>query len=103
MSCRKFKGGADRFVALPHYLLKSPAWLTLPGDAAKLLLDVWKRHNGMNNGEISYGVREAEEIGMAKSVSARMFKVLVERGFLVVTRDSAFRIKCRDARLWRLT
>jgi hypothetical protein len=57
----------------------------------------------MNNGEISYGVREAEEIGMAKSVSARMFKVLVERGFLVVTRDSAFRIKCRDARLWRLT
>jgi hypothetical protein len=89
-------------VALPHYLLNCPAWKTLPSDGKALLIDVWKRHNGSNNGEISYSVREAEEIGISRSAAARMFKELVERGFLAVARNSAFNLKTREARRWRL-
>ena len=37
----------------------------------------------MNNGEISFGVREAEEIGIARSVASRhVLAILIERGFL---------------------
>jgi hypothetical protein len=89
---------------LPDYILACPAWRTLPGDAIKLLLDVWTRHNGLNNGDIAYSVRDAEErLGMPRSVAARHFHVLVDRGFLVITRWSAFRLKTKEARLWRIT
>src|SRR6266446_6614469 len=94
-------GDYERFVALPHYMLRSPAWKTLPPDAKALLIDVWMRHNVMNNGEISYSVREAGQIGLSRSVAARMFLVLVQRGFLEVRRNSTFTLKTKEARLWR--
>jgi hypothetical protein len=92
-----------RFVALPYYMLNSEAYLSLPGDALKIYVDVAKRYNGVNNGEISYGVREAAEIGISKTVAARMLEILAGRGFLVVTRNSDFRVKSRATRVWRLT
>lgn len=92
-----------RFIGLHHWMLRSPAWKTLAPNAKALLLHVWERHNGMNNGTISYAVREAEEIGLSKDAAARAFEILIDRGFLVVTRQSAFSVKTRAARLWRLT
>jgi hypothetical protein len=67
---RKFPG-SDRFIRLPHYMLKSPAWKLLSPNAKALLLEVWARHNGVNNGEISYAVREAAAIGMHHSTASR--------------------------------
>jgi hypothetical protein len=100
---KKRKGNGERFVQLPHYMSGSPAFMTLPGDAVKILLDIWRRHNGVNNGEISYSVREAAELGISKSVAARMFAVLEERGFLVKVRNSGFNVKIKIARTWRIT
>ena len=55
---KKLKRGvgrsSDRFVMLPHYLIKSQAWRTMPALAKALLLEVWVRYNGANNGEISF-------------------------------------------------
>lgn len=93
----------ERFIALPHYMIRSPAWLTMSAAAKALLIQVWSRHNGMNNGEIAYSVREAAAIGLAKSVTARAFAELVERGFLSVGRASTFNLKTKEARTWRLT
>jgi hypothetical protein len=93
----------DRFVLLPHWMLKSEAWKTLPSDAKAILIDVWMRHNGSNNGEITYATREAEKIGISNSQAARMFKILLTRGFLEVTRNSSFDLKTRESRCWRLT
>ena len=53
------KGSA--FIKLDHGLLRSDAWKHLSPDATKVLVDMWLRHNGSNNGEISYSVREARE------------------------------------------
>jgi hypothetical protein len=92
-----------RFVALPHYMLRCPAWRTMSPNAKALLLDVWERHNGANNGEIAYAVREAEEIGLARSVAARAFAELEERGFLKLRRASTFTLKTKEARTWELT
>ncbi|BAI72531.1 hypothetical protein AZL_018930 [Azospirillum sp. B510] len=92
-----------RFVMLPHYLLKSAAWMTMSPNAKALLIDIWRRHNGVNNGEIAYAVREATAIGLSKDQANRAFDVLIERGFLRVRRESSFNVKAREARLWELT
>jgi hypothetical protein len=106
MSQRRLKRGVGgstvRFVWLHHYLLNSQAWQTMPEAACKLLIDVWKRYNGVNNGEISYGCREAQKIGISQWKAARMFKILIERGFLAVVRESTFGRK-KIARTWRIT
>ena len=49
----------ERWVGLPHYMLKAPAWRSMTPNAKALLIDVWQRYNGTNNGEIGYSVREA--------------------------------------------
>jgi hypothetical protein len=109
MSKRKLRRGVNgsdptiRRVELHHYVLKSAAWESLPGDAIKLLIDVWKRHNGANNGEISYSCREAERIGLTQWQASRMFAILIERGFLVVVKNACFKAKDKKARVWRLT
>lgn len=93
----------DRFVRLEFYLLNSPAWLTLSPPAKALYVEVCKRYNGVNNGTISYSVREAEAIGLSRSAAGRAFDELQERGFLRVARESSFTLKTKEARLWRLT
>jgi hypothetical protein len=103
MRRRKRKDSGARFVLLQHWMLKCPAWRTLPSDAKALLLHLWERHNGANNGEISFGVREAEEIGITKTQAARMLLVLVNRGFLKNERDGGFNVGDRKTRTWRLT
>ncbi|EME68268.1 hypothetical protein H261_19199 [Paramagnetospirillum caucaseum] len=97
------RNGCDRFVALPHYLLKSPAWMTMTPNAKALLIQLWARHNGTNNGEIGYSVRDAVAIGLSKDQAARALKELVERGFLRVGRESSFTLKSKAARTWILT
>src|ERR1700730_9912738 len=108
MSRKKLKRGVGgssptvRYVGLTHWLLNSQAWKSMPEAACKLLIDVWKRHNGANNGEISYACREAEKIGISRPKAARMFDTLIERGFLVMVRESSFDRK-KIARTWRIT
>lgn len=94
---------AEPFVRLPIWMLRSEAWRTLSPNAVKLLIDLWSRHNGQNNGEIAYAVRDAEGIGLAKSPAARAFEELVERGFLKVRRASTFTLKTKEARTWELS
>ena len=61
-----------------------------------MLLDVWERNNGRNNGAIVYGVREAEKIAVTRKVAARALERLVELGFLRVMRDSSFTLKTKE-------
>jgi hypothetical protein len=103
MSRKKKLNPGDRYVGLSHYLLNSEAYKTLDARAVKILIDIWKRHNGTNNGTITFSVREAAEIGVPRMVASRMLALLVERGFLAVVRNSAFTVKTKQARTWRLT
>ena len=58
----KSRGNAERFVMLPHWMLKCPAWRTLSPNAKAVLLHLWERHNGTNNGEITYGVYHGQRL-----------------------------------------
>ncbi len=97
---RSKSGG--RFVRLDHYMLKSEAWKHLSPTACKVLVDVWRRHDGTNNGFIAYSVREAADIGVARSPASRALLELQELGFLKCSQLSGFDQK-RMARTWALT
>lgn len=85
-------------------MLNSMAWAHLSPNAKALMVQVWKRYNGYNNGEISYSVREAmDEIHMSKNTAARAFLECIEKGFLKVRRASSFTLKTKEARLWEIT
>jgi hypothetical protein len=92
-----------RFVALPHYMMRSEAWRYARPVEKVVLIDVWMRHNGSNNGQIVYGARDGEKIGISKSVTARALAGLVELGFLRIARDAAFTVKTKEAREWTIT
>jgi hypothetical protein len=59
MPRKKKPRGGDRFVKLPHYLLSHPSWCEMSAVAALLLIEVKRRYNGYNNGEIGLSCREA--------------------------------------------
>ena len=69
-----------------------------------VLIDIWQRHNGLNNGQIVYGASTAEAgVGIKKSAAAAALRGLVELGFLKFTRNSAFTIKTKEACEYAIT
>ncbi len=97
---------AGPFVGIETGMMGSPAWRHLEGDSVKLLLDIMSRtkHDGSNNGEVSYSTREAAALLRGtKNTAAKRFQQLVAHGFLVETQKGAFSVKCRLATTWRVT
>jgi len=92
------------FLRLDHGILDSEAWRHLSPRAVVLLLAVWRRHTGGNNGAIPYSIREARELlGCGPNTAREAFGELVGHGFLKVARGSNFDLKTREAREWTLT
>ena len=103
--------GESRHVRLYHSMLKSPAWKYLSPVAFKLLVAVWSRYNGINNGKISFSVREGgDELNISKNTAHKAFKELEEKGFLKARRRGSFDWKVSmsgkgkgHATLWEIT
>ena len=99
-------GGSSpaRFVKLDHGLLRTEAWRHLSPRACKLYIAVRQRCNGMNNGTISYSIREAIELLACNPNSAcAAFNELEDKGLLICARPSAFTLKTKEAREWTIT
>lgn len=80
-----------QYIYLHRGVTDSPAWKSLNCEARSLLIEIWQRHNGMNNGRIALSrrqIREALRIGHAKIVTAT--DQLVDRGFIIVRQAGAF-------------
>jgi hypothetical protein len=94
----------ERFIKLPHWLLNNPAYQSLSLGARSLLIEVWRRHNGINNGEISYSVREAaKSLRCSKNTAANWFQELQKKGFLKPRQPGSFSYKKRHATEWEIT
>ena len=95
---------AGYYVRLGHDLLDSEAWLRLSPRAFKLLVAIWRRHNGRNNGQIPFSRDEACAVLRCGEHQARKaFTELQDKGFLRLRRDSHFNQKCTTAREWEIT
>lgn len=97
------RSNGKRFVMVEHWVLNTPAWQVISSHAKVVLIHLLKRFNGVNNGEIAFAVRQGEEAGLSRSVTARAINELIDVGFVIVRRDSAFTVKTRDAREFELT
>ncbi len=85
-------------------MLNTPAWRGLNPTARSVYVQLASRYAGVNNGRISYSVREGtEELGVGKSTIHRALTDLVDRGFIVVTKRGGFTVKLKHATEWRLT
>ncbi len=98
------KGTLSRFVGLEHYILDSPAWLSLSPVQRCAYIEVVRLYNGMNNGRLAVsGRRLASRLGIHKSTGCRALEVLVEMGFLEITVPGGFSCKVKRATEYRLT
>ena len=52
------KNPADQFARLAYEMLKHAAFRTLSGADVRVLLELWTRFNGRNNGEIWLAARD---------------------------------------------
>ena len=107
---RKVKALSDRtqknkrFVLFDYDQIESQAFRCLTGGALKLLIMVRKRFNGINNGHISFSVREGRDLlGYSVNTISRYFDELVDKGFLKVKEKGSFSYKKRHASTWIIT
>lgn len=76
------KGGA-RFVQLPEWVQVSEAWATMPPGPRALYIELKRRFNGANNGEIYFSHRDAASaLNAHRNTVGGWFDVLEERGFI---------------------
>ena len=93
-----------RYVGFDYNLLETDAFKYLTGGAFKLLALVKKRYNGINNGRISFSVREGRDLlGYSVNTISRYFDELVDKGFLKVKEKGSFNYKKRHASTWIIT
>jgi hypothetical protein len=101
----KGKGG---FIKLEHALMDSEAWLTASLGCRCVVMAIWRRHTGKNNGKIPYGRRDAEsDLGCGSHQAVRYLNEAQERGFIVPVKRGSFDWKrgAQSARAttWRVT
>ena len=84
---KRKKRGAGRFVQLPEWVQASEAWATLPPGPRALYIELKRRFNGANNGEIFLSHRDAAiALHVHRNTVGPWFKMLEERGFIHMTR-----------------
>ena len=98
-SKRKSEG---QYLPLPYSQLRSPAWRSLSCSAVRVWLELHTRFNGSNNGAVRLSYAEAAKaLGIGKATAQRAFRLLQDRGFLVLEKEGNW--YHRQAHEWRLT
>ena len=106
-SDRHERGGfSGRYVRLMEYMLASEAWRSLDPVARSLYVEIARRYRGpnSNNGKLPYSVREAAAaLSVGRSTAGRAFNLLIERGFIRVSKRSGISMKGLVATEWLQT
>ena len=95
--------GEPKHVRQYEWMLACPAYRSLSCPARCLLVELGRRYNGHNNGNIPLSVREAANLlGTGKNQAMRAFRDLEDRGFIRPHIKGAFTLKARHATTWIL-
>jgi hypothetical protein len=94
-----------RFALIPDEVMSSEAFIALPASAIRLLLNAAVKYFGSNNGNISLTHSELKMRGFSSNDTLqRALKKLLERGFLIKTKQGGFanggKLKSRYALGW---
>jgi hypothetical protein len=93
------------FIKLDWALMRTEAWQALSGNERALLIYIWAKHNGKNNGNIGCGRREVQkQFGCGEHTAVKWLRSLQEKGFIVATVRGSFNQKTGGGRTtrWRL-
>lgn len=92
------------FVMLPWYLIDCPAWRSLSFSARAAFIELARRYNGWNNGQLVLAASTlAERLGCSKATAARALNELEVTRFIGVQKVGIFRRKDRLASEYFLT
>ena len=101
---RTGRSTTERFVQLPHWLLRSPAWQHLSPVGRCVFIELLSIYNGRNNGYIALSARDAaERVRCSKDTANRAFGELKALGFVEISIVGAFHRKTRHATEYRVT
>lgn len=104
MSNRNKRKGRAKFVMIDGYVWRTAAWQALSNDDKGVYLELKWRYDGVNNGRIGLGEREAAAaLRIGRDTVRRSFTSLSEKGFVAKAKPSGFNVKNRAATEWRLT
>lgn len=97
----------ETFVQFPKYMQDSSGYKSLVlkcAGALAIYIDLAMRYNGVNNGEISYAVREGKtNLGINPNTVGKYLKALERYGFIRTTQKGSFDLKKRHASTYELT
>ncbi len=98
---QKGRRESGTYFALPHAVLASPAYRSLPGSAVKLLCDMGGQFRGYNNGDLSAAWRIMQPLGWrSRDTLARARRKLVEAGMIELTRQGGLHCCSLYALTW---
>lgn len=84
--------------------MRTSSWLSLSGNAVKVLLALCRYNSGTNNGDIHFSERQAaKDTGLARNTARRCISELVEKGWIAMTKPGAFNRNNLLAATYRIT
>lgn len=79
------------FIKLHRGVTNSAAWKALTCEAKCLILLIWERHNGANNGTIPLSHREARKaLGIGNTKTSKAFREAQAHGFIIERNKGSF-------------
>lgn len=83
------------FLSVPHHIMDSDNFQSLSGSALKLLLDLGRQFNGINNGDLCVTMSVMKQRGWKSNDTLQRAKnELLEKGWITLTRQGGLNIKC---------
>ena len=101
-------GHDKQFIRLSYSLVDSEAFTTASNGARGLLIFLWRRHNGRNNGKLVYGLAHTMAcLRCSKRTAVRTLRELKHAGLIEATELGSFSNKAGarkgEATKWRIT
>lgn len=91
---RKGRTTHEPFIRLHRGVTNSDAWKASSCEGRCLLIEIWARYNGTNNGAIAYSHREARQALRAGNGKVqRAFREMQDKGFLIARIIGSFNWK----------
>jgi hypothetical protein len=100
MAGRPYRSWGERKLAIEHWLLESGAYRGLSNQARCILVELMRRHDGGNNGRISFGGADGSYVGLSRDVSERALTELEHARFIKPTTPAVPHL--RHPRKWHL-
>lgn len=93
-----------RFIRLHAGITGSDAYQDLKPLPRALLIEIWRRHDGFNNGRIPYSEREgASALHTGRNQIRAGLNDLIEHGFIVRHQRGSFNVKDRTSSEYSIT